>query len=198
MTNHRIPRPVLAAASVAVAASLALGACSSGSGSSSTADGNSTTASIAAGSSDQVLPVTSNPIENTATAPDLHIDSVLVENNEDGAGNPVDDHLEIAVSNSGSSDLSGFEVYTTFTDQTTGDTESYYTQLPADFTVAPGATRTIHFDDTGATDHFPANPYSLYATSTNALDVEVQVSAQGAAVQTATVTKDAGGAEVAD
>jgi hypothetical protein len=55
-----------------------------------------------------------------------------------------------------------------------------------------------HFDNTGATDHFPVNKYSLYATSVNALDVEVIVSADGAAVQTATIQKDAGGAETPD
>ena len=59
-------------------------------------------------------------------------------------------------------------------------------------------TRIAHFDNTGATDHFPVNKFSLYSTSKNAMDVTVIVSAEGAAVQTATVKKDAGGAENPD
>jgi hypothetical protein len=150
-------------------------------------------------SGDAVLPVTSNPITNTATEPTLSIDRVLVENNVDSAtGMAADDHLEIAVTNTGTTELTGFEVYYTITDPTTGDTESYYTRLPDTFTVAPEASRTIHFDNSGATDHFPDNPYSLYHTSLDGLDVTVEVSAQGAAPQTATVQKDPGGDEVAD
>ena len=68
----------------------------------------------------------------------------------------------------------------------------------ADFTIPAGGNRTAHFDDTGAPDHYPVNKYSLYYTDTNALDVTVTVSAQGVKVQTATITKDEGGAEVAD
>jgi hypothetical protein len=146
-----------------------------------------------------VLPVASNPITNTATQQLFTIDQVLVENNVDPAtGKAADDHLEIAVANTGSTDLAGFEVFYTITDPTTGDTESYYTKLPDTFTVAPGANRTIHFDDTGVTDHFPDNQYSLYHTSLNGLDVAVEVSAQGASPQTTTVQKDPGGDEVAD
>lgn len=66
------------------------------------------------------------------------------------------------------------------------------------FSVTPGASRVIHFDDSGAPDHFPDNPYSLYHTSLNGLDVTVEVSAQGTIPQTATVQKDPGGDEVAD
>jgi hypothetical protein len=58
--------------------------------------------------------------------------------------------------------------------------------------------RVAHFDKTGATDHFPVNQFSLYHTDINALNVTVQVSASGTAVQTATVKKDAGGPEEAD
>lgn len=148
---------------------------------------------------DNVLPVTSNPITNTATDMLLAIDEVLVENNVDPAtGKAADDHLEIAVANTGTTDLTGFEVYYTITDPTTGDTENYYTKLPDSFSVAPGASRVIHFDNTSAPDHFPDNAYSLYHTSLNGLDVTVEVSAQGAAPQTATVQKDPGGDEVAD
>lgn len=147
----------------------------------------------------QVLPVKANPIVNSSGAPGLEIDSVLVEDNEDPkTGKGVSDHLEVALSNSGSVQLSGFEVFSTFTDRKTKATESYYTTLPGSFTIAPGASRVAHFDDTGATDHFAINAFSLYSTSRNALDVTVTVSAEGVAVQNATVKKDKGGAEEND
>lgn len=177
-------------AAVALSAGVALAAC--GGSSSSTQPPSTPSASTGA----QVLPVTDNPITNTSTVEALQIDSVLVENNVDPAtGTDAPDHLEIALQNTGPTDLANVEVFTTFTDPTTNTSESYYTRLPASFTIPAGGTRIAHFDDTGAVDHFPVNKYSLYATSTNALDVSVTVSAEGAAVQTATVQKDAGGAE---
>jgi len=162
-------------------------------GSDSTSSTAGQTSSAAGG---QVLPVTSNPISNDATAKTLTIDSVLVENNEDPASKKaVDDHLEVELTNTGTTELDGFEVYSTFTDPTDKVSESYYTKLPDSFTIAPGATRTVHFDNTGATDHFPSNDFGILATSKNGLDVEVMVSATGAAVQTQSVKKDPGGAE---
>ena len=202
-TNPRTPGARRLAA-VALVAAVALTACggSSGSTSSTTAApggaGTVTTTTGGTTGGGQVLPVKANPITNTATAQTLTINSVLVENNVDDAGQAVDDHLEITLSNSGTTDLSNVEVFTTYTDPTAGTTESYYTNLPSSFTVPAGGTRVVHFDNTGATDHFPVNKYSLYATSVNALDVEVIVSADGAAVQTATIQKDAGGAETPD
>lgn len=180
-----------------VGAALTLGACSSSSDSSTATSAGAATAAPA-GSSAQVLPVTDNPISNNSTAQTLTIDSVLVENNEDASGNAVDDHLEIALTNTGADPLTGFEVFSTFTDTATNATESYYAALPDTFTIEPGASRVVHFDNTGAPDHFATNDYSLYKTSTNAQEVTVEVSAQNAAVQTTTVQKDAGGAEEAD
>jgi hypothetical protein len=194
---NRATRPRRAAAlGVALAMAVMLSGCGSSGGTPDASNGPTTTAS---GASGQVLPVTENPISNDSTVEALTIDSVLVENNEDPAtGNAVDDHLEIALTNTGAHELANFEVYYTFTDPTTDTSESYYFALPDSFTIAPGASRVAHFDNTGAADHFPANKYSLYATSTDALDVTVMVSAEGAAVQTATAHKDAGGAEEAD
>lgn len=196
-TTNRPRRTRLALTGAALAAGLALAAC--GGGSTPSANGGSTTAASSSNNTadGQVLPVTDNPITNTATAQTLTIDSVLVENNEDAAGNAVDDHLEIALTNTGTTALSGFEAYYTITDPTAGTSESYYAELTG-FSIPAGGSSTVHFDNTGAADHFPVNQYSLYYTSTNALDLEVQISAQGAAVQTATVQKDAGGAEVPD
>uniref|UniRef100_UPI00286EA0D5 hypothetical protein n=1 Tax=Nocardioides sp. TaxID=35761 RepID=UPI00286EA0D5 len=84
------------------------------------------------------------------------------------------------------------------TDPKTSDTESYYAKLPTDFAIAGGDNRVIHFDYTGGSDHVPVNQYSLYYTDPNALDLTVEVSATDSAPQTATVAKDAGGAEEAD
>jgi hypothetical protein len=187
------------AAAVALVAGIALAGCgaasSNGSAPTTSTAPSGASASGASGSSSQVLPVSANPITNTATAKTLTIDSVLVENNVDAAGKPADDHLEITLSNSGSTDLSNIEVFYTFTDPTTKTSESYYTKLPSSFTVPAGGTRVVHFDDSGAKDHFPVNKYGLYYTSANAMDVSVEVSADGAAVQTITLQKDAGGAE---
>jgi len=187
---------ILRAAGLALAAALTLAACG---GSSSNGGASATTVQPGDSTAAQVLPVTDNPIANDATAQTLVIDSVLVENNVDPAtGQDAADHLEIALTNSGTTELSGFEVFYTFTDPTDSLTESYYLALPTDFTIPAGGSRVVHFDDTGAPDHFPENAFSLYHTSLNALDVEVQVSAKGAAVQTATLQKDAGGAENPD
>lgn len=183
-----------------LAAGLALSAC--GGAASTGATGTTSTAAptgaSAASDNGPILPVAVNPIDNASTVQTLEIDSILVENNVDDSGKAVDDHLEIALTNTGDVDLSGFEVFYTFTDPTAGTEESYAATLPSSFTVPAGGARVAHFDDTGAKDHFPVNAYSLYATSTNALDVEVTVSAEGAAPQTAMVQKDAGGAETPD
>ncbi len=173
---------------------------SSGSNSSTPAAGSSAGASVpvSLGGSGQVLPVTSNPIDNPSTNDVLAIDSVLVENNVDASGAAVDDHLEIALSNRGQADLTGIEVFYTFTDPTAGVSESYYAALPDSFVVPAGGRAVAHFDNTGAVGHFPENEFSLYRTSLNALDVTVVVSAPDAAVQTLSVQKDAGGDETAD
>ncbi len=192
--HQRIRVGALAALLVAAGATFA--AC--GGTSAATTGGSATTTTGPTSTGSQVLPVTENPIQNPSTNQVLKIDSVLVENNVDAAGNAADDHLEIALSNTGTTDLSGLEVYYTFADSTAGTTESYYFRLPDSFTIPAGAPRTIHFDNTGALDHFPVNQFSLYYTSTNALDVTVVVSATGAALQTGTVQKDAGGVETPD
>lgn len=145
-----------------------------------------------------VLPVADNPINNTSEVQALKIDSVLVENNVDSSGKAASDHLEIALTNAGTTELTAFEVFYTFTDPTTNITENYYAKLAADFTIPAGSQRVIHFDNTGAPDHFSVNEFSLYYTDTNALDVTVTVSSPDVAIQTTTLMKDAGGPETAD
>jgi hypothetical protein len=142
-----------------------------------------------------VFPVEANPISNTSTAPGLKIDQVLVENNVDPeTGNDAPDHLEIALSNETDRELSGFQVYYEITDTVSGAKEGYCSDLTG-FTIPPGEQRTVHFDTTGAPDHFPDNEFSLYHSSLNEMQVDVMVSATDVAPQTASVTKDAGGDE---
>ncbi len=195
--SERVRFGILAAAVLVGATAIA--ACSSSSAAAPAASQQATVVTTTAGSTaTAILPVSDNPIVNSSTVEALKVDSVLVENNVDASGKPVSDHLEVALSNTGSTELSGFEVFYTFTDPTDNITESYYTKLPDSFTIPPGGQRIAHFDNTGAPDHFPVNEFSLYSSSTNALDVTVMVSAQGAAPVTASVQKDAGGQETAD
>ena len=150
------------------------------------------------GNSSVVLPVTTNPITNSSTIQALKIESVLVENNLDSTGKAASDHLEIALVNTGQTELKAFEIFYTFTAQTKNITESYYTKLPESFTIPVGGQRIIHFDNTGALYHFPVSEFSLYYTDTNVLQVAVTVSAIDSAVQTTSIQKDAGGPEAAD
>ena len=140
-----------------------------------------------------------NPISNASTAAGLVIDRMLVEDNVDPAtGKAAADHLEIALSNTSGIELKRFEIFYTLTKPITGVSEGYYTALPSGFTVIAGAKRIVHFDGSGLPDHFPVNAFSLYYTDTSSLDVRVEVSATNAKVQSAQITKDAGGAEAAD
>lgn len=195
---HRYSR-ALRLGAVTLLAATALSGCGGSAAKTDSSATVSTTTSTGTGdapATSQVLPVADNPISNSATAKGLKITSVLVENNEDPATKKtVDDHLEIALENTSANDLTGFEVYYSFADPTDKATEGYYAKLPSSFTVRAGGTRVVHFDNSGAVDHFPVNKYSLYSTSKNALDVTVTVSAADVAVQTVTVKKDAGGAE---
>lgn len=193
----------MAVAGGAVAVALALSACGGSSGSSSGASpkANSapTTRAMGTAGSSTVLPVKRDPIQNTSTAQLLRIQSMLVENNVDPATKKaVADHLELVLQNTGSTPLSGVEVYYTVADKKTKATESYYVKLPASFSIPAGGSRTVHFDNTGAPDHFPVNKYGLYSLSPNALTVKAEVSANGAAVQTDTVAKSAGTGEQAN
>ena len=177
-----------------------LSACGGSSGSVAAAPSTATAGAPAptSGAGAAVLPVASNPIANTSTSKVMTITNLIVENNVDSAGKAASDHLEFTIANSGTTPLAGIEVYYRFDDKTAGLSEGYYTKLPTTFEIPAGGKRTVHFDDTGASDHFPVNKFSLYATSKNALSVSVTIGATDAASASATVQKDAGGAEAAD
>lgn len=189
--NRRRPAVLLGA--VAVIAATATAGCGKSSTSAAPPPAPAAQTGTAAGA--QVLPVKTDPINNASTVQALKLDSILVENNVDSTNRPVSDHIEVTAENTGTATLNGFEVFYTVTDPGAKLSESYYTKLPATFTIAPGAKRTIHFDNTGAADHFPVNKFGLFYTSKDALDIKVKVSATGAAPQTISAHKAAGGAE---
>lgn len=200
VTLHK--RPTIRLTAALITAAIALAACGGAASTGSPPAGNSNQAaggtSSGAAAPDRVLPVTANPIANTSTAKSLTIDSVLVENNVDATGKAVDDHLEVALSNTGATPLTGLEFFYTFTDPTAKLSESYYAKLPSNISIPAGGKQVVNFDNSGTPGSVPVNEFSLYATSKNALDVKVVASATGTAVTTATVKKDAGGAEAAD
>ncbi len=132
----------------------------------------------------------------TAIAP-FHIGELLVENNVDPvAHKDAPDHLEIQVVNDGSTDLTGFALYFTLTDADSGVQEGYI--LHPDITVPAGGDARIHLDDSGLAGHLRANPNSIYVISQAAKHVSVTMGLDGFAPVTATMEKDAGGAEQAD
>lgn len=133
-----------------------------------------------------------NPIKETSTTVGFTIASILVENNVDAGGTAVDDHLEFSVANATTTDITNFDIYYTYT--TTGTVQSYYRTLP-DFTLKSGETKALHLDNTGQPDHYSLNPNGMYYTSMDPMTVDVMLHAEGYAPQTATVNKDAGGAE---
>ena len=135
-----------------------------------------------------------NPIQETSATIGFTISGLQVENNVDADGADVADHLEFKVANPGTADLTNFEIYYTITDQTTGVVQGYYRTLPG-FTVKPGETQTIHFDNSGLPNHFSVNPNNAFYTDVNGLTLEVNLHVSGFAVQTASVAKDPGGAE---
>ncbi len=187
----------LALLAVGAAAVLAGGCGGSKTSASSTTRPASTTPAATSypSTSTRVLPVARNPISNTAKAAGLKITKTLVENNVSPDTNKVvADHLEITLKNTSAKPLSQVAIYYKITDEKKSVSEGYYAKLDG-FTIAPGATRVAHFDQTGAGDHFPVNKYSLYYTDKNALAVDVMASAPGVKPATSTVKKDAGGPE---
>lgn len=143
-----------------------------------------------------VLPVTSNPIKNTSTAPGLVLVGAMAENNVDPVTKQtIADRLQVQLKNTSSGTLSGFEIFYTMTDMTTKSSESYYTPL-AGLSLAPGQEVTVYFDNQTGANHYPENKFSLYRSSKNEVDFTIQVSAKGVAVANGTAVKGAGTGEV--
>lgn len=139
-----------------------------------------------------------NPMLMDGPAAPFTITEALVENNVD----PVlkvtaDDHLEVAISNSGTTDLTGFSIYYTFTDANSGVVEGTFKTLDG-FVVPAGAEARIQLDAGTSPGHFRANPNSIYVTSLAAKTVTVMVQAAGFAPVSVDIVKDAGKPETAD
>ncbi len=182
-------------AATALAAAIGVGllaGCSTGGSSTGTATAPAATAAASA-----VLPVTSDPISNTATATGLSVTQVLLEDNTDEAGNAIGDRLQVTIDNASSQDATGLEVFYTMTDATTGQSESYYQSLDG-LTIPAGGSTIVYFDNGTGANHFPENAYSIYRTSVNQVDFTVEVSAQGLAIATGTGAKSPGTGEQAD
>lgn len=126
------------------------------------------------------------------------IKEVLVENNYDEtAKRDAPDHLEIILQNKSAKDISNFTLYYKIVDLETGAKQSYILPLKG-FILNANAKKSLHVDTKKVKNHFLANPNSLYYNSKNEMKVFVTVNAQNSNAQSATVKKDAGGAEVAD
>ncbi len=184
---------------------LALAGCSSSSTPTTAppaASAASTAASPAPGAASAavgvVLPVTANPIVNTSTNDVLTVTYAAVEDNVDPAtGQAIDDRLQLTLSNSGSTPLTGVEVYYEMTDVVTGAQEAYYQPLDG-LTVPAGGEVTVYFDNQTGAGHYPENQFSLYRSSANEVDFAIQVSAPDAQIATATAVKATGTGEKVD
>lgn len=164
--------------------------------SSTSASGAVTSTAAAAGS--PVLPVASNPIVNTATAPTLQVTKATVEDNVDPAtGKAINDRLQLTLKNTGNSPLGGLEVYYEMTDTVTGQKEGYYQKLDG-LSIPAGQETTVYFDNQAGPGHYPENQFSIYRSSTNQVDFAIQVSAVGAKIATATAVKSKGTGEKVD
>lgn len=185
----RLLVPVALVASLTVLALAGCQAISPAPASSSATSGSPTTA---------VLPVKSDPIVNTSTAPGLTIVSAAAEDNVDPITNAaIDDRLQVTVRNDTTNELSTFEIYYVMKDVTTGRSEAYYQALTW-FTLAAGATSTLSFDGESDPGHFPENTFSLYRSSKNQVDFTIEVSAAGVQVASATATKGSGAGDATD
>ena len=64
--------------------------------------------------------------------------------------------------------------------------------------IPAGGEETVFFDNQKGPNHYPENEFSLYRSSTNQVDVAIEVSAPGAKIATATASKEAGTGEEED
>ncbi len=149
-------------------------------------------------SASAVLPVNSNPITNTSTAPGLTIVSAAVEDNVDPRTHAaIKDRLQVTLRNDTDAELTSFEIYYVMTDVTTRQSEAYYQSL-AGVTLAPKSQTTVSFDSESGPGHFPENSFSIYRSSKNQVDFTLEVSAPGVKPAHATATKGSGAGDAAD
>ncbi|MEZ5258215.1 MAG: hypothetical protein R2705_15305 [Ilumatobacteraceae bacterium] len=180
VADPRIRRRVWGGAGLILAATT-IAACggSSSSSSSSTSAPAATDSAVStqtpASVSDVVLPVTSDPISNPATAQDLVIDQVLVENNVDPSGKDADDHLEDHRDDTGASELGGFEVFYTISDPTTGESRLLH-EAPRLLHRRARCESVDPLRQQRSNRPLPRQPVQPVSSSMNGLDVTVEVS----------------------
>lgn len=139
-----------------------------------------------------------NPIDATGAAAPFAIKEALVENNYDYAAKKIaTDHLELLVTNAGSTALTGLSIYYSIKDADSGKIEGTFRKLDG-FAVPAGGEARLHFDDATVAGHFRANPNGIYTTSQAAKVFDVVLKADGFAPVTVQIAKDKGGAEAAD
>jgi len=131
-------------------------------------------------------------IVETSTTVGFTLNSILVENNVDANNQAVSDHLELSITNTSGTALTGFDIYYTISDPTAGTVEGYYRTMP-DFTLNAGETKSVHIDNAELPDHFSANLNSLFYINQNQLVIEATLHAGGYVPQTISVMKDPGG-----
>ncbi len=130
--------------------------------------------------------------EKSTTVLPITITDVRVEDNE------TDDHLEITMKNTGTTNLSDFDIYFTITDKLDGTQEAYYVTL-TNLVVNAGESATIHFDnDLAQANHYIGNMNGLFGTSANGLTFDIQLHAAGYQPMSFKTEKATGTAEVAD
>jgi hypothetical protein len=138
------------------------------------------------------------PVVESTGVSDFSIKELMVENNYDPIENKAaPDHLEIILKNNGQQDISNFTVFYIITDTKTNSKESYLLSLKG-FILNKGQEESVHIDISGKSGHFRANPNSIYYTTTDELEFNVTVNANGHQAEKAYVKKGAGGAEVPD
>ncbi len=138
-----------------------------------------------------------NPIQEDSSTNGIKIDDIRVENNVNAAGKNTSDHLELKVTNISTVSLSDFEVYYSIKDLKTGEIQAYYRTLP-NFSLKPGETKKLHFDNSGEPGHYSINPNSMYFTSQNKRELVVSLHPKNFSILNIKVNKDAGGTETAD
>lgn len=156
------------------------------------------TSTTSQGKAPTVVPVKSNPIQNTSSQPGLAVTNAQVENNTDPTtGSPVSDRLQFTIQNSSSQPAQNLEVYYTMTDTKTQQSEGYYQKLDG-LTIPAGQSVAIFFDNGTGTGHYPENKYSIYRTSQNAVDFSIEASATGLKPATAQAHKGSGSGDTKD
>lgn len=141
------------------------------------------------------LPIASNPIVNTSTAPLLQVTYAAAENNVDPSTKAtIGDQLELTLKNVSTKPLSGLEVYYEMTDIVTKAKEGYYQKLTG-LVIGANQSTTIYFDSKPQHGHYPENQFSLYRTSPNEVDFKIWVSAKDSKIAQATAVKSTGTGE---